>query len=115
MSTGPYLCTGIEASLMALPFCNFTIYNMYLKRGGFYIFFLLHRLALKVARYGLSALLFLSFVTVTQGPLLLERDPILAENLLKVCKEVGGGKVVAVLGMAHLNGVAERLKAKGFQ
>lgn len=70
---------------------------------------------MKTAVYGLSALFALSLATVRERPLLGERDPILANNLLNSCREVGGGTVVAVLGMAHLNGVAERLKAAGFR
>ena len=39
-----------------------------------------------------------------------ERDDILTQGIQEACQKAGeGGKVVAVLGMLHINGVAKRM------
>ncbi len=45
-----------------------------------------------------------------------ERDDVLAENVLKACREHPGRPVVAVLGLLHCNGVADILRnSEGFK
>lgn len=45
-----------------------------------------------------------------------ERDDVLAENVIKTCKDYPGRPVVAVLGLLHCNGVAEILRnSAGFR
>lgn len=39
-----------------------------------------------------------------------ERDDVLAENVLKACRQNPGRPVVAVLGLLHCNGVADILR-----
>lgn len=46
--------------------------------------------------------------------ILTERDAVLTEGILSACQRAGnGGRVVAVLGLLHVNGVANRIMASG--
>jgi pheromone shutdown protein TraB len=46
--------------------------------------------------------------------ILTERDAVLTEGILSACQRAGnGGRVVAVLGLLHVNGVANRIMARG--
>mmetsp|Transcript_16801 Transcript_16801/g.30127 ORF Transcript_16801/g.30127 Transcript_16801/m.30127 type:complete len:372 (-) Transcript_16801:314-1429(-) len=67
-------------------------------------------IAVLVALSVTNLAMYTAFARVAAVALLLERDEILAASIRDCCRQAGNRTVVAVLGMAHCNGVARLLR-----